>query len=236
MLSVLLLGFGSAMAATSAFENLPGGASVSYFECNNGWESLINIQNTTSETCGDSPIVVHVTMYDQNSVDILDFDVPLSARDNWGASITCDGVNITSTPSLPVWFSGGTYTGAEVRSAPFAGNFGYIVTTVTGVDRCDRTPITPFGTCQTQLPRLPIGPPGTNVCDAAHYNDGDPRNDTLTGVDAYLPDSMFMRTALINVGQGVAYALNAQMVQGFANIAVLNETAAPASRLLGFNP
>lgn len=208
MLSLLLLS-GSAMAATSAFENLPGGAGVTYFECNNGWQTIMNIQNTTSNTCGDSAVVVHVTFYDQNSNDIMDFDVPLSARDNWGASITCDGASITSTPDTPVVFIGGAYTGAEVRTAPYAGNFGYVVAVITGVDNC-------FGLCN-----VPI----VGVCGAPTYNDGDPRNDRFTALDAYLPDAMFMRSALINVTQGVAYALNAQMIQGFTNIATLNENA-----------
>jgi len=207
MLSLLLLSYGSAMAATSAFENLPGGAGVTYFECNNGWQTIMNIQNTTSNVCGDSAVVVHITFYDQNSNDIMDFDVPLSARDNWGASITCDGAQIVSTPDTPVVFAGGAYTGAEVRTAPYAGNFGYVVAVITGVDNC-------AGLCN-----VPIGA----VCAAPTFNDGDPRNDRFTALDAYLPDSIFVRSALINVTQGVAYALNAQMLQGFANIATLNE-------------
>ena len=155
MLSLLVVSYGSAMAATSAFENLPGGAAVTYFECNNGWETIMNIQTVTSSTCGDSAVVVHITFYDQNSMDLMDFDVPLSPRDNWGAAITCDGTTITSTPNLPVFFSGGAYTGAEVRTAPYAGNFGYVVAVVTGVDNC-------AGLC--------FVPTATAFCGAPNYS------------------------------------------------------------------
>ena len=78
MLSVLLLGFGTAMAATSAFENLPGGAGIAYVQAAPaGWQSLINIQTTDD----DEFTRVHLTLWDGDSNHIYDWSICLTRYD-----------------------------------------------------------------------------------------------------------------------------------------------------------
>ena len=102
MLSVLLLGFGSSMAATSSIDNLPGGAGFNYFHASAAGDlTLFNIQNIDV-----TPILVHILILDDHSNHIVNFNIPLSAWDNWGCSITGDGTNITISPQTPCFYVG----------------------------------------------------------------------------------------------------------------------------------
>ncbi len=80
-------------AAELALDNVAGGAAISYWTCKDGFETLVNIQNVDARAIG-----VHIVIFDQNSKEIMDFTVPLSAYDNWGASITCENGLIRVTP------------------------------------------------------------------------------------------------------------------------------------------
>lgn len=203
MLSIGLMVAG-AQAATSSLPQLPGGAGIGYFTCGNNEVTLVNIQNipisgssSTPHTvgswygAGDRSLVVHIVLYDTTSNEIINFNVPLSEKDNWGAAITCDGSRLTVTPQTPVYFTGGPYTGAEVRTAPTTARAGYLTAAITAI--------------------------------AAVNVNADPRlTANLANTDVYLPDALIMRFAYLNQSAGTAFAMNGQMLQGFANIATLN--------------
>lgn len=219
MLSVLLLGFGTSYAATSSIENLPGGAGVAYFQAGSGWTTLFNLQNVAdNSTVGCSTaILVHVVLYDKNSNEIVDFNVPLSQNDNWGASISLAGNVVTVHPeNCPAGLpnSGGADAGCGDHSGIVAADldgigFGYITAAITEMD-CG--PVVPFTT--------------TFI---AGNNDGNPWNDTNmtapfgAGVDSVSPNWIFIRTAVVSPGAGLGFAMNGRMIQNFNNIAQIAE-------------
>lgn len=206
MLSVLLLGFGSAMAATSSIDNVPGGGGFNYFHASAAGDmTLFNIQNVDV-----TAIRVHITLYDTASNKIVDFSIPLSNWDNWGCSISGDGTNITITPQTPCF-----YVGANNGCFP---------------------PVTvalPAGTDGIQAGYMSFV---VSAGDSGFYggnNDGDPRNDPILGfATARLYDVIFGRIALLNPTSGSAIAMNSTMLQGYVNLYSapgLDETVAGAS-------
>lgn len=192
MLSILLLGFGTAMAATSSLDNLPGGGGFNYFHASAaGDQTLFNVQNVDT-----TAIRVHVTLYDSNSNKLVDFSIPLSNWDNWGCSITGNGTNITITPQTPCY-----YVGANNGCFP---------------------PITvalPAGTDGLQVGYMSFV---VSAGDSGFYggdSNGDPRNDPILGfATARLHDVIAGRIALLNPTAGSAIAMNSTMLQGYVNI------------------
>lgn len=76
-------------SATSAIENLYGGAGIAYWQAGGGWSSLINIQET-----GGLCALVHVVVYDQNGNLLIGFNMSLRPTDNVGIVVQGDGFNI----------------------------------------------------------------------------------------------------------------------------------------------
>jgi hypothetical protein len=192
MLSVLLLGFGSAMAATSSLDNLPGGAGFNYFHASAGGQlTLFNVQNIDV-----TPILVHITLYDSNSNHLWDFNVPLSGWDNWGCSISGDGTQILVTPQTPCFYVG-----------PNNGCFAPMSIAL------------PAGTDGLQKGYMSFV---ISAGDSIWYlgdGNGDPRNDPIwTGVNTRHYDVIFGRSAILNPVGGSAIALNSTMLQGFVNV------------------
>ncbi len=192
LLSALFIGVGTAQAATSSLDNLPGGAGFNYFHASaSGDVSLLNIQNIDT-----TAILVHVSLWDSNSDHILDFSVPLSSWDNWGASISGDGTNITVTPQTPCFYS-----------APNDGCFAPITVAM------------PAGSDGLQKGYVSYV---ISAGDSAFYGgdgNGDPRNDPIVTTSSTRHyDVIFGRVALLNVSAGSAIALNGTMLQGFVNI------------------
>ncbi|MEW6053880.1 MAG: hypothetical protein AB1552_08860 [Nitrospirota bacterium] len=192
MLSVLLLGFGSAMAATSSIDNVPGGGGFNYFHASAaGDTTLFNLQNVDT-----TAIRVHLTLYDTNSNKIIDFSIPLSNWDNWGCSITGDGTNITITPQTPCY-----YVGANNGCFP---------------------PVTvalPAGADGLQAGYMSFV---VSAGDSAFYGgnlNGDPRDELILPFAATrLYDVIAGRVALLNPTAGSAIAMNSTMLQGYVNI------------------
>jgi hypothetical protein len=192
MLSVLLLGFGNAMAATSALDNLPGGAGFNYFHAAAGGQvTLFNVQNIDT-----TPVLVHITLYDSNSNHLWDFNVPLSGWDNWGCTISGDGTQILVSPQTPCFYAGpnnGCFAPMSLGLPADAQGFqkGYMSFVISA---------------------------GDSVWYGGDGN-GDPRNDPIaTGANTRHYDVLFGRTALLNPVAGSAIALNSTMLQGFVNI------------------
>lgn len=192
MLSVLLLGFGTSMAATSAFDNVPGGAGVIYWQANTTWQTLLDLQSISALF----NTTVHVTIYDMNSVDLIDFQVPFTPLDHVGFSIVGDGAGLcTITPYSDNAFGG---SGLPITGQTFACPvinglaYGYVglVHDVTVAPPADPT-IFPSNTRTNYLPGFPVLPFGA--------------------------DFFIMRVALLS-GTTSAFGANAQMIQGFANM------------------
>lgn len=225
MLSVLLLGFGTAMAATSAFDNLPGGAGIFMWQASaTGDYTLVNVQNVADapETYlgGDSTaVVIHISLYDRDSNNLFDWSCPLSLRDNYGFAITNSGgldqIAITSdgTPYYigPVGGIGNctsNYAGIVVAHNPAIGTagalqYGYGTVAITRVDALNPANLWR----QIYVPALIPG--GGN-------GNGDARDElTMADTTVTLPDLIFIRTAFL--GTGYAFALNGSMLQGFLN-------------------
>jgi hypothetical protein len=197
MLSVLLLGFGTAMAATSAVDNLPGGAGITYWQAGGTWETLVNIQSIDA---GCSSIA-HVAIYDRDSVHLIDFNMKLTMLDNVGIIIR-QGAAVGQIDLFD--YSDGAYGGT---AALFDIAVGPPVTVLapadagTGIMRGYLTI-----TLNSQDCVAPIGDPELG-----------PTWGPIQGVFAIAPDVLIVRSAIINPIQ--AFASNAAMIQGFANIA-----------------
>lgn len=218
MLSVLLLGFGTSYAGTSSIENVPGGAGVAYFQVGQNWATLLNIQNVAdNSTIGCSAaVLVHVVMYDKNSAEIVDFNVPLSQNDNWGAAITLAGNVLTVTPAncpaalpnSPGLTDAGCATHSGILQPQIEDGIahGYLTVAITEID------------CGAALATTDFTPGN---------NDGNPWNDTnMTGIDSVSPNWIFIRTALVNPQAGLGFAINGRMIQHFLNMAAIAEIGA----------
>jgi len=220
MLSVLLLGFGTSYAATASIENVPGGAGVAYFQVGQNWSTLLNIQNVAdNSTIGCSAaILVHVVLYDRNSNEIVDFNVPLSQNDNWGASITLAGNVITVTPqacpaALP--------NSPGLTDAGCATHSGIIGTDPDGIG---------FGYMTVAITEMDCGIAGPQIFTTTNFvlgnNDGNPWNDfNMTGIDSVSPNWIFIRTAIVNPTAGLGFAMNGRMIQHFLNMGAIAEAA-----------
>jgi len=224
ILSVLLLGLGTAMAATSAFDNIPGGAGVFMWQTSrNGDYTLVNVQNiadTTDSWGGDdsTAVVIHITLYDRDSNHIFDWSCPLSVRDNYGFAIMNDGgadaIRILSdgTPFYTTSVGGvgnctANYTAIPTTHNPATGltalQYGYGTVAITRTDTAD-----PEDLWRTLFDPDLLPPSGDD--------NGDARNEVdLGNTTVFVPDLIFARTAML--GASYAFALNANMLQGFLN-------------------
>jgi hypothetical protein len=232
MLSVFLLGFGSAMAATSAIDNLPGGAGVAYWQTSpGGFYTLLNVQNVadTSDALGidSAAVAIHVTFYDKDSNHMQDFTVPLSPRDNFGCAVTGNGTTVTITPQSPIFpFLGYTQPAAWTFTLPGSGpanlQYGYVTVAVTRVDEPNFLGL-PAGQCDSLYL---INPPEDDWFYYCGNGDGNPMNDLdMANRRVVLPDVLFMRGAILGPNQAFAY--NGTMLQGFLNIPAFSERADP---------
>lgn len=245
MLSVLLLGFGTSQAATSAFDNLPGGAGVFMWQASaTGDYTLVNVQNVadvpeTFNGITSTAVVIHISLYDRDSNNLFDWSCPLSQRDNYGFAITNSGgleqIAITSD-GTPYYIGsvGGignctsNYAGIAVAHNPAIGlagalQYGYGTVAITRTDA-----LLPANLWrQAYVPAL-LPPVSVN-------GNGDARDDvTMANTTVALPDLIFIRTAFL--GTGYAFALNGNMLQGFLNCSMLqaeNVASAAATTLLG---
>jgi len=240
MLSVLLLGFGSAIAATGALNNIPGGAGVFMWQASaTGDYTLVNVQNVAdvADTFGaatSTALVIHITLYDRDSNHVFDWSCPLSQRDNYGFAITNDAggdaIAITSdgTPFYPGPVGGignctASWTAIPVAHNPAIGlpgalQYGYGTVAITRLDA-----IAPINLWRT------LYNPNGVVLPPAGDGNGDARNDLeMGGTTVVLPDLIFIRTAFL--GPGYAFALNGEMLQGFMNCSRIQaENAASVS-------
>jgi len=230
MLSVFLLGFGSAMAATSAIDNLPGGAGVAYWEASpGGFYTLLNIQNVAdnTETGTSAAVAVHISFYDKDSNHKQDFTIPLSPRDNWGCAITGNGTTVTITPQTPIFpFLGyiqpASWTFSQPGSGPANLQYGYVTIAVT---RTDDNSEDPGDDCDEMYL---INEPDGDLEYQCGNGDGNPMNDfDMANTRVVLPDVLFMRAAIL--GPNTAVAFNGTMLQGFLNIPTFSERADSAS-------
>ncbi len=203
MLSVLLLGFGTAMAATSQIDNLPGGAGVSYWQAGTGWQTLINVQNTSAVAA----LCVHVALYDQDSVHLGDWLMSLTPLDNVGIVLNPGAapgnINILDY-SDGAAFPGCTntindYVAGVPLSVPAPANAaglsrGYMTVAITAMD---------------------IVPPLNDPLAGLNYG---------AAAKAVLPNILLIRHAELTASS--AYAGNAPMLQDFLNQTTLNEALA----------
>ena len=173
-----------------ALDNQAGGAAITYWTCKNGFETLVNVQNVQAVA-----VAAHVVIFDQDSREIMDFTVPLSPYDNWGASITCEDGLIRVNPVAS--FYQGPNNGSEPRHAPTSAVEGYITVAVTAVDGCV----------------IANGDPRDEVANpACNYNaqGGMPNNGRL-------PNALILRSAMVNYQEGNAFALNSVALVNFVN-------------------
>jgi hypothetical protein len=229
MLSVLLLGFGTAQAATSSLDNIPGGASVFYWQASPGGDyTLLNIQNIADNAIiGTSgAITVHIAFYDYDSTHVFDIECPLTSMDNFGYAITGSGTIVTLTPYSPSSAYVGTINGvttcSTVQTFPSPANgtdglqYGYGTVAVNRTD--GGVPLSLYRGVDVPLAGLRM-PAGDGNGDAR--NDANNANTTVV-----LPNMIFTRTALI--GPSGAYALNGNMLQGFMNMSRLQAENVPS--------
>jgi hypothetical protein len=197
---------GSAHAAASQIDNLPGGASVAQFQVGAGWETLINIQHTGDPKIGpaDACALVHLAIYDVNSVHVLDFNLSLTNTDNVGLVIRPGA----AAGQIQLFdYSDGAFggsaalndiaTGPGVAATIPADANGISVGYVTVVRTDDFFNVTGGGGACTGGGGAPAG--------------------NITGVQFFVPDSLIVRTAMLTSASAIAF--NAPMLQGFINLA-----------------
>jgi len=209
------IGVNKTMAASSAIESLPGGAAIGYFECNaEGLATLVNIQNVDDATA----ISVHMTLYDKDSTDIVDFPVPLSPRDNVGLFIQRVSDSLIQICSIgpehwPIFGSANA-----CQTVPLAAidgrQYGYFTVVINRID----------GIANDQNGNGII-----SMNDQVIGNkDGDPRNDLnfsclVTGLPSLLPNYLVVRYALVNPNTQSHADTNAIMLQDFLNLCGIRE-------------
>lgn len=197
MLSVLLLGFGTSQAATSALDNKPGGAGISYWQAGAGYEALINVQNITAVYK-----IVHVTLWDGLSVHILDWNHCLTPNDNIGIIIRANN----STGSINISDYSDSQAGYNTIPA-------YPATTVNATS----STVTSAGAAYGYMTMAESGTGATCALAAASIP-------TYANTAINVPDSLYIRTALVAPTE--AFAMNGAMLQGFRNIPGINDAAA----------
>ncbi|MDL1966009.1 MAG: hypothetical protein LWW90_04950, partial [Candidatus Desulfofervidus auxilii] len=210
----LVMVAGKAMAATSALEGVPGGATVVPFQASAaGLGTIINFQNVagTEDAAGPSSvapqpmptatpstpaILVHCKIFDADTNYLASFNVPLSPRDNVGIYITGDGTNIYLTSLGPEHFTL-TLPGSVGLAADANGlQIGYLSVAITASD------------------------------DAGYggNGNGDPIDDpNLTLGRVMLPSWLMVRYALVDTVTQSHADINALMLQVFINVPQLNE-------------
>ena len=201
----LFLTAANSLAAGGASSDLPGGVVLGYWQCGNGISTGVAIQNVK-----DFPVGVHFILYDQCSREIMNFTVPLSGRDIWGGTISCEGGEIV-IEGLPSHFEGPN-NGSETRHAPKTSNFGYIVASVTQVGT-NKLVVRDFGTA-------------VRACDGQnagqtpyHCNNDDPRDDlNWKNQVVHLPNALIMRLAIGNISSGVGMFINGISLIDFTNL------------------
>ncbi len=222
---VLILGLGSgAMAATSAINNLPGGAGImQWMAAPDGTHTLINVQNTMA-TCPGSGnpayFMVHITFYDYNSQHLFDINWPMTPRDNIGIAVTGDGtnVNLTFEPGEP---NEALHTFISAGLGTDNLQFGYATVALTAQDDAAAAACYPGAV--------------PNVVFQALVGNGnaDPTDDVnWANVNVVLPDVLFARAAVV-FPDGVL-GLNGVMLQGFMNMPTLAEDGATPNVLHDF--
>jgi len=190
----LLLGVRMAKATNIGLENVPGGAAITYWTCADGYQTLVNVQNVDNQ---NRAIAVHIVFFDQDSNEIMDFNVPLSPYDNWGAAVTCENGQLVVTPGTQPFYQGPN-NGGKVRRAPSDATEGYVTVTITAIDGGS-----------------PFVVPCTTIAN------GDPRDEiagcNFRNVAMPLPNSIILRSAMVNYAEGNAFALNSFSLVNFKN-------------------
>jgi len=213
---------GSAKAATSAIQSLPGGAAVGYFEANSsGLATLVNIQNVDDDTA----ISAHMTLYDKDSDDVIDFEVPLSPRDNVGLLIEQVDDTLIQITSLGTehWPIFGVPNGSQtVPLAAIDGRqFGYFTVVINRIDGVEN-----------DVDDIAGGGAANGIISMADQvvgnMDDDPRNDQnlsclVAGLPSLLPNYLVVRYALVNEGTQSHADTNAIMLQDFVNLCGITE-------------
>ncbi|MBF0336880.1 MAG: hypothetical protein HQL05_03530 [Nitrospirae bacterium] len=188
LLVVVFAGFSLAQAATSQLDNMPGGAGYAYWQTNTSWRTLVNIQNTNNAAA----YWVDLILFDENSVHLADWQMPLTPNDNTGviiSSTAAGSVNIMpysvpatflgAAPAIGIPLTGLTISGVPVGSDGFMKGYLSVVLRYTGVPVSSSQPTLEF------------------------------------------PDVLHIRTAYLN-GTTSAFALNGAMLQGYVNIGIDN--------------
>ena len=196
----LLLGVRMAKAANIGLENVAGGAAISYWTCADGFETLINIQNTSPNA-----IAVHLVFYDQNSQEIVDFNVFLSGYDNWGAPIRCNNGQLIISPEEA------GEAGPVIPPSPIGDTVeGYVTAAITAIDGdCDGN-----GVIDPPGPPAPLCRNGSAQDEVTNANANYGR--TTTGVR--IPNWIILRSAIVNTSAGNAFALNSFALVNFLNL------------------
>jgi len=217
------IGVNKTMAASSAIESLPGGAAIGYFECNaEGLATLVNIQNVDDATA----ISAHMRLYDKDSVDIVDFSVPLSPRDNVGLFIqrvSDSQIQICSIgPEHWPIFGGANACQTAPLAAVDGRQYGYFTVVINKIDGIKRDEP------ENVQPQRPNGI--ISMRDQVIDNkDGDPRNDQnlsclVNGnLPSLLPNYLVVRYALVNPSTQSHADTNAIMLQDFVNLCGITE-------------
>jgi hypothetical protein len=185
--------FTALQAATSSLDNVPGGAGIAFWQAGGGWDTLINIQETSS-TCA----MLHIGIYDRDGLRLNSFSLSLQPMDNVGMLVQGDGTFIYVYD-----YSDNAYGGS-----PALNDF-----SVAPV--IHSAPSDPDG-----IQRGYITVVRTNIACAGP---GGSPSGNITGTDFIVPDSIFIRTAFLNVHG--AFACNGIMLQGFANFGTLRESS-----------
>jgi hypothetical protein len=207
MLSVLLLGFGTAMAATSQIDNLPGGAGVSFWQAGAGWQTVINVQNTSATTA----LCIHVALYDADSVHLGDWLMSLTPLDNVG--IVLNPGSAAGNINILDYSDNAAFPGCTNTINDYVAGVPLSVPAPADATGLSRGYMTVAITAADNTPPLndPIGSPFVAQVSG---NFG-------AQLKALLPNMLLIRHAELTAN--AAYAGNSPMLQDFLNQTTLSE-------------
>jgi hypothetical protein len=181
-------------AATSALDNLIGGAGIVYWQAGGGWQTLINIQESDLAICAS----VHVGFYDMNGIKITSFNLPLLPGDNVGIVVQGNGTDIQMFD-----YSDHAYGGAAILN-DFNTGLPLNISATADTDGIQRGYMS-FVRTNTDCAG-PLGSPSGNI----------------SGTFAVVNSNIVVHAAIINLNNALAF--NGIMFQGFANYGAIRES------------
>lgn len=242
MLGLVIMSQGTAQAATSAIDNLPGGAGIFYWEAGGGQHTYLDIHNVASNLNISGQIDVHIAFYDRDSEHLFDYVCTLTELDHYGVDITADTTNNDLIKLVPGEDGTGLCyqqdrlqfnTASTTNYGSDTLRYGYGTVTITKVATQTASGA---AAAASELYRSQANSSSDSTAPLqVLWADADDDNSsattrqtaTLANLPVVLPDFLYISSAILN--NTAAYAIHGAMLQGFMNINKIQSAGAQAA-------